>query len=101
MEISSYGIKEPKPESTTVYMPKEEDMILVVLPGAVFDRDGNRIGYGGGYYDKYLCWLESKVSPERIYKVALAYECQMVDVAVIENEPHDIKVDCVITEIDK
>ena len=49
MELSKYGILEPKPESTVVYVPEDEDTILVVIPGAVFDRAGNRIGYGGGY----------------------------------------------------
>lgn len=97
-EISTYGIREPKPESTKAYEPDKDDTVLVVMPGAVFDGDGNRIGYGGGYYDKYLQKLELIVPTEKIYKLALAYECQMVASGRIACEPHDVKVDCVITE---
>ena len=97
-EISAYGIREPKPESTNVYEPDKDDTVLVVMPGAAFDRDGNRIGYGGGYYDKYLRKLELIVPTEKICKLAVAYECQMVAPGKIACEPHDVKVDCVITE---
>lgn len=97
-ETSTFGILEPKPESTSSLVPKEEDVILVLMPGAVFDREGNRIGYGGGYYDKYLHWLESVVAPEQIYKVAVAYECQLVEEGQIVKEPHDMVADYIITE---
>lgn len=95
-EISSYGIREPKPESTEAYAPSEEDIVLVVMPGAVFDRAGNRIGYGGGYYDKYLQKLEQLVPAENICKVAIAYKCQLVEAGRIACEGHDVKVDFVI-----
>ena len=97
-EISKYGIREPKPESTVSFEPMQDDVILVIMPGAVFDRDGNRIGYGGGYYDKFLSWLEAKVSYEQMYKIAVAYECQIVALGVIEKEEHDVIADCIITE---
>lgn len=97
-ETSAYGICEPKPESTTRLELKEEDVILVVLPGAVFDREGNRIGYGGGYYDKYLSRLIEVVPQEQVCKVAVAYACQIVETGKIINEEHDIKADYVITE---
>ena len=69
----------------------DSDFDLIVLPGIAFDKVGNRIGYGGGYYDKYLSVLEC-----RINKVALAYGFQVID--DIEVEKHDIKVDYVITD---
>ena len=97
-ETSAYGIREPKPESTVALVPKKDDEILVQMPGAAFDKAGNRIGYGGGYYDKYLCWLESMVSSEQICKVAVAYECQMIEEGQIEKEPHDMCADYIITE---
>ncbi len=97
-EISTYGIREPKPESTRLFEPKTEDEVLVIVPGVAFDREGNRIGYGGGYYDKYLKWLETVVSKEQIYKVAVAYECQIIESGMIENEAHDVQMDYVITE---
>ena len=97
-EISAYGIREPKPESTVVYEPGEKDMAFVIIPGAVFDMEGNRIGYGGGYYDKYLHGLASVVPEENICKVAVAYECQIVEIGNIETESHDVQVDYIVTE---
>lgn len=97
-DTSRFGICEPIPESNIAFEPSEEDEIFVLMPGAVFDIEGNRIGYGGGYYDKYLQRLESVVPVPNIYKVAVAYECQIVEAGLIGNEPHDRKVDGVVTE---
>lgn len=97
-ETGAFGIREPKPESTLAFIPKEEDKIFVLFPGAVFDDEGNRIGYGGGYYDKYLQWLLENVSEENICKVAVAYACQVVEMGRIEKEPHDVQMDYVVTE---
>ena len=98
MERGSYGICEPKPDSSKVYVPKEGDKLLMLLPGVGFDEDGNRIGYGGGYYDKYLTALERVISKEQICKVALAYECQVLRCGIISAEGHDKKVNYIITE---
>ena len=62
---------------------------LIIMPGVAFDKKGNRIGYGGGYYDKYLSKNNIKVK-----KVALAYEVQISK--KYETEDHDIKVDFII-----
>lgn len=97
-DISPYGIKEPMPSSTVPYEPCKRDTVFVVMPGAVFDTEGNRIGYGGGYYDKYLQRLSKIIPSDNICKVAVAYECQMVELGTIKLEPHDIKVDYVMTE---
>lgn len=98
MEISPYGIWEPKPESTVEYEPNEGDKVFVLMPGAAFDEEGNRIGYGGGYYDKYLQWLGGIVPSENICKLAVAYKCQLLEAGVIESELHDVKVDGIVTE---
>ena len=97
-ETGAFKIREPKPESTVAFVPKLEDKIFVLFPGAVFDEEGNRIGYGGGYYDKYLQRLMEEASSANVCKVAVAYECQMVETGRIQNESHDIQVDCVVTE---
>ena len=99
-DTSAYGIREPKPESAKAYVPDKDDTVLVVMPGAVFDRDGNRIGYGGGYYDKYIHWLHQFIAEERVSKVAVSFACQVVDVGMIKREKHDIQVDCIVTEED-
>lgn len=64
---------------------------LIIMPGVAFDNKGNRIGYGGGYYDKYI----SKYNGNTEY-IALAYEIQIVKSIYIEE--HDITVDYILTE---
>jgi 5-formyltetrahydrofolate cyclo-ligase len=83
------GIPEPK-------VPEERerdinDVNLVIMPGAAFDAAGNRLGYGGGYYDKLLSHLRRKVP-----LVALAYEEQIVD--SVPADTHDIKVQMIVTD---
>lgn len=63
---------------------------LIVVPGVAFDRQGNRMGRGRGFYDRLL-----KSTP-RALKVGVAYDFQLLD--AIPVEPHDVKMDCVISE---
>lgn len=97
-EVSAFGVREPMIEADKKFEPKTEDVIFVLMPGVVFDQKGNRIGYGGGYYDKYLHCLEQMVESENICKVAVAYECQMVDVGMIDREEHDVRPNYIVTE---
>ncbi len=97
-DISILGIKEPKPETTIPLELDEEDVVLAIIPGVVFDGAGNRIGYGGGYYDKYLQRLADGNLHKNICMVAVAYDCQMVEDGMIEREPHDVRVDYIMTE---
>ncbi len=89
LEIGIMGIPEPNPDNLREVDPQEIDLILV--PGVGFDIHGNRIGYGRGYYDRFLPRLRPGVS-----FVGLAYECQIVD--RISSEKHDIKMSLLITE---
>ncbi len=66
------------------------DKALIIMPGVAFDENRNRIGYGGGYYDRYL--YEHNVKNT----IALAYEVQIVD--KVEADSYDIKPDMIITE---
>lgn len=84
---NSMGILEPIDDSKYI---EKENIDLIVVPGVVFDKDCNRIGYGGGYYDRYLKDIAYKNN-----KVVLAYDLQVID--KIESEEHDIKVDYIIT----
>ena len=87
MNVDKLGILEPK------YVDKSkigDKFDLIIMPGVAFDKNGNRIGYGGGYYDKYI----SKIN-DKCVKLALAYELQIVE--NIKSEIHDIKVDFIIT----
>jgi 5-formyltetrahydrofolate cyclo-ligase len=67
------------------------DVDAVVIPGAGFDAAGNRIGYGGGYYDILLSGLE-----RHIPIIAPAFEEQIAD--SLPSEPHDIRVDTIVTD---
>ncbi|MDU1910905.1 5-formyltetrahydrofolate cyclo-ligase [Fusobacterium sp.] len=60
---------------------------LIVVPGIAFDKDGNRIGFGRGYYDRFLGNYPDSV------KISIAYDFQLVE--KIENEEHDKKVDII------
>lgn len=70
------------------FQPKEDT--LAVLPGVAFDTSGYRLGYGKGFYDKFLA------SRRQISTMALAFACQIVD--EIPRDTHDIKMDKIVTE---
>ena len=68
----------------------DDPAALVLMPGLAFDPAGHRVGYGGGYYDRFLA--EEPDHP----LVALCYDFQMLEHLEVEN--HDIPVDLVITD---
>ena len=88
LKKGSFGILEPKENQPTI-PPEEIDLIFV--PGAVFDKTGGRMGYGKGYYDRILPYLSEKCEI-----VGVSYSLQIAD--EIETEPHDIKVSLIVTE---
>ena len=74
-----------------------KDIDLVIIPGTGFDPKGNRLGYGGGYYDKLLSMEARELAEiDHITTVALAFEEQIGE--EIPSEPHDIKVDMIVTD---
>lgn len=86
------GIREPKGETSkklTVEDMKEE-VCLMIMPGSVFDRERNRIGYGKGYYDKYIGKYPY------FDTAALCFVCQLID--EVPAKEYDIRPDMVITE---
>jgi 5-formyltetrahydrofolate cyclo-ligase len=88
LEPGHYGIRAPKPDLLRP-IPKEE-IDAVIVPAAAFDRLGYRIGYGGGYYDRFL------QGASRAAKIGAAFACQIVP--EIPAAPHDIPVDRIVTE---
>ena len=78
------GIPEPIADGPVA----DDETALVLMPGLVFDPQGHRIGYGGGFYDKFLS------REPRHPTVALCYDFQMVD--KLETESFDIPVDLVL-----
>ena len=88
LEPGYMGIHEPKAGAARIV--NINDIDLAVIPGTGFDPKGNRLGYGGGYYDRLLADTE-----KHIPTIALSFEEQITD--EIPAEPHDIKMDIIIT----
>lgn len=89
---SSYGILEPSVKDPHIN-PNELD--LIVVPGVAFDRNGGRMGYGAGFYDRYFKKI-SKENIKRIVKLALAYDLQVLDKVPMSLQ--DVPVNYIITE---
>lgn len=89
---SSYGILEPSKNEPCID-PNELD--LIVVPGVAFDRNGGRMGYGAGFYDRYFSKI-NKNNIGRITKLALAYDFQVTD--EVPMGELDVPVDYVLTE---
>ena len=87
LEMGTFNILTVKKNLRKFIEPAQLD--IVIVPGAAFDLSGNRLGLGGGYYDRFL--------PKAVNakKVALAYDFQLVE--NLPTESHDAKVDAVLT----
>lgn len=88
LEPNIFGIFEPKLPSEEADLPPELDLIL--MPGVAFDRHGNRIGMGKGYYDRFL------EGQKGVPRVALAFSEQILD--QVPSKPYDKTVDLIVTE---
>lgn len=84
-----WDIPEPKPDKLRPLDAGEID--FVVVPGVAFDESGNRLGYGGGYYDRFFTELRTGVP-----LVAVTFEVQLLQTVPVA--PWDRQVDMVITE---
>ncbi len=84
----AYGILEPD-ESSEVFSGAEKS--LIICPGLCFTVNGDRLGYGGGYYDRFLKEYKNKIPI-----AALCYESLIAD--ELTAEPTDVKTDIIITE---
>lgn len=85
LEEGTMGIMEPKQSCLKIH----DEEAPVIVPGLAFDTEGNRIGYGGGYYDRFF-----KREPHH-FGIALAYGFQMFD--RIPAESHDVCMNRIIT----
>ena len=84
-----FGIPEPVTGRSVDY--KADEKCLLLLPGVAYTNSGDRLGYGGGYYDRYLKKHES------IPRVMLAYSLQEADTLPVDEQ--DVPADMIITEI--
>jgi len=85
LEPGYYGVLEPK----NIKKVDVNEIEAVIVPGVVFDKKKDRIGYGEGYYDKFL-------KKTKALKIGLAFDFQVVD--EIKSEEYDVPVDIIITE---
>ena len=97
-ELSTGYMGIPEPISARRRGIKVNEIDIEIIPGIGFDINGNRIGYGSGYYDKLLSHRSRKLikSKGHITTIALAFEEQIVE--KVPSEPHDIRVDVIITD---
>ncbi|SIN88930.1 5-formyltetrahydrofolate cyclo-ligase [Halodesulfovibrio marinisediminis] len=93
LEKGKYGIMEPCSHCTVIdYDSKNFTPSLVIVPGVGFDLNGNRLGFGGGYYDRML----TRPAFNHATFVGLAYSFQIVP--VLESDPWDQAMDALCTE---
>lgn len=92
---STYGILEPEADYAAVFpydihmsLDRAEEC-LVIVPGLAFDQQLGRIGYGGGYYDRFLTKCHKR------FAIGVAFKEQMVDAVPMDS--HDMPVDLVLT----
>jgi 5-formyltetrahydrofolate cyclo-ligase len=89
LEVGRFGTLHP-PNDSPLLTPD-----LVLVPLLAFDRHGDRLGYGGGYYDRTLAALRIERSSRA---VGLAYAAQ--ELPELPHQPHDQRLDWIVTEID-
>ena len=85
----AYGILEPRQARDRLVPPEEIDLLL--FPGAAFDHSGGRVGYGGGFYDRFVSRLRQDVP-----LVAVAFSSQLRE--SVPMDTHDRPVDYIVTD---
>lgn len=84
LEFGAFHIEEPTGDNVV----SADEIELVIVPGVAFDRKGNRLGRGKGFYDRLL-------NSTKAAKIGVAYDFQIVD--EMPTEPHDVSMDMVIS----
>ena len=85
LQLGAFHIEEPEGDD----LQNPDTMEMIIVPAVAYDRNGNRVGRGKGYYDRLL-------SRSKALKIGVAYDFQLMD--EVDTEEHDIPVDIVITE---
>ena len=85
LQLGAFHIEEPQGDETVSI----DDIEMVGVPAMAYDRQGNRVGRGKGYYDRLL-------ADSKAIKIGVAYDCQLVD--EIDTDSFDQPVDIVITQ---
>jgi 5-formyltetrahydrofolate cyclo-ligase len=94
LHINCFGIPEPACSPSLWLKPQQLDLIL--LPLVAFDENGNRVGMGGGFYDRTLAYMKSRVRSRKPGLIGLAHELQRSDDLVANS--WDVPVNMIATE---
>ncbi|MDE5818792.1 MAG: 5-formyltetrahydrofolate cyclo-ligase [Lachnospiraceae bacterium] len=89
MGKDSHGIPQPDGK-TCAHYDYQPEKSLMLMPGCVFNDQGDRIGYGGGFYDSFL-------AKQPMRTIALFFDCQHTKAQSV-GEPHDVRPDLILTE---
>ena len=89
LKPGTYDIPEPSPDNYQEVTPNLLD--LIITPAVAFDTDKYRIGYGAGYYDRFFASLKKD-----IIKIGVGFDEQLVQ--EVPREPHDIRLNYVLTD---
>ena len=91
LEPGCFGILEPTQQQIVQATINPAVIDIALVPGSVFDRQGGRLGYGGGFYDRFL----SQDAPQAL-RIGLAFSLQLT--TRLSLEPHDQRMDLLVTE---
>ena len=89
IQFGAYNIREPKPECSPTIDIKNLDVVIV--PAVAYDKNCYRLGYGGGFYDRFLENLRDDA-----VTIGIAFDLQIFD--KVPKEPHDAQLDYIVTE---
>ena len=89
INIGAYGIREPKKDPSNELNVEAIDILIV--PAVAYDKDCYRLGYGGGFYDRFLENLRKDA-----VTIGIAFDLQIFD--EVPKEPHDAQLDYIVTE---
>ena len=89
IQYGVYNIREPKPEYSPIIDVKDLDVIIV--PAVAYDKNCYRLGYGGGFYDRFL----ENIRDDAV-TIGIAFDLQIFD--EIPKEDHDAQLDYIVTE---
>ena len=90
LTLNRYGIRE-LPDSLQQIVPPEA-IDLCLIPGVAFDRYGNRLWFGSGYYDRYMAYIAPDVP-----RIALAHSCQIYE-GILPTDQYDLPIEYMLTE---
>lgn len=94
MNYNQFGI--PEPAVSARHRIKARNLDLIIMPLVAFDKRGNRIGMGGGYYDRTLAFLNARTQWHKPRLVGIGYSFQ--EVSSINNESWDVPLSYIATE---